>query len=209
MSDRLPLEHPPEASLEDLVAGELFPAERALLEAHLDKCRSCREKLASLSAPAGEMLRSFKPDALASGSAEVSGDFWHKLQAALPDLDAGLDPFAGLPVPQVCRDELNVSEPLSWEEIGPARVARVAADPVQDYVCFVIKTPGASVFPHHRHLGTEDLVVLQGGLTDDFGHMGVGDYRQYPAGSAHAPLMDTGPLCVALTLIRGGLEFSS
>ena len=209
MSDRPPLEHPPETSLEDLVAGELLPAERALLEAHLDKCLSCRQKLADLSAPAGEMLRSFKPDIPPPNLPAVSDELWNKLQAALPDLDTGLDPFAGLPLPQASRDELNLSEPLIWEEIGPARVARVAADEEEDYLCFVVNTPGASIFPHHRHLGTEDLIVLQGGLTDDFGHMGVGDYRRYPQGSEHAPLMDTGPRCIALTFIRGGLEFSS
>ena len=210
--DHRPFEHPPESLLEDLVAGELFAPERALLEAHLDKCVECRQKLADLAAPAGELLRSFglgRQPSVPSAPSEASDRLWQRLQAALPDLESELDPFGDLPVPQASRVELNLRTPLQWEEIGPARVAQVAACPERDYRCFLVDTPGASVFPHHRHLGYEDLVVLQGGLTDDFGHMGVGDYRRYPPGSEHAPRMDTGPRCIALTLVRDGLQFAS
>jgi len=40
----------------------------------------------------------------------------------------------------------------------------------------------------HRHVGAEDVLVLQGGYRDRLGEHVAGDHVHYPPGSEHAPV---------------------
>ncbi len=46
--------------------------------------------------------------------------------------------------------------------------------------------PGCG-YPPHRHLGAEDVLVLQGGYSDEYGTHLTGQHVHYPAGSSHGP----------------------
>jgi len=74
--------------------------------------------------------------------------------------------------------------------------------------------PGRGYEPH-RHVGTEDVLVLRGGYRDEFGTYAVGEHVHYRAGSEHAPvaLGDSGlpvgadnPPCVLFAVAPGGIE---
>jgi anti-sigma factor ChrR (cupin superfamily) len=47
--------------------------------------------------------------------------------------------------------------------------------------------PGAG-YAAHRHVGGEDVLVLQGGYRDEQGEYRQGEHVHYPSGSAHAPV---------------------
>jgi len=74
--------------------------------------------------------------------------------------------------------------------------------------------PGRAYTPH-RHVGPEDVLVLQGGYRDERGEHRSGDHVHYPAGTSHAPrsLGDPerpagpeNPACVLYTSVPGGIE---
>jgi anti-sigma factor ChrR (cupin superfamily) len=73
--------------------------------------------------------------------------------------------------------------------------------------------PGCGYAPH-RHVGTEDVLVLQGGYRDEFGLYRQGDHVHYPAGSSHSPValgegvVTRGPehACVLLATVPLGIE---
>ena len=76
--------------------------------------------------------------------------------------------------------------------------------------------PGCGYAPH-RHVGTEDVLVLQGGYRDEFGRYLQGDHVHYPAGTRHSPvaLGDSSgsggvqggmPACVLLATVSHGIE---
>ena len=75
--------------------------------------------------------------------------------------------------------------------------------------------PGSGYAPH-RHLGAEDVLVLQGGYHDEFGQYIQGDHVHYPAGSRHSPVAlgdpsharaEAGmPACVLLATVSLGIE---
>ena len=74
--------------------------------------------------------------------------------------------------------------------------------------------PGRGYAPH-RHVGTEDVLVLQGGYRDELGEHRRGDHVHYPAGSTHAPqaLGDPerpagpdNPACVLFSVVPDGIE---
>lgn len=47
--------------------------------------------------------------------------------------------------------------------------------------------PGAG-YGAHRHVGAEDVLVLEGGYRDELGEHHQGDHVHYPPASAHAPV---------------------
>ena len=71
--------------------------------------------------------------------------------------------------------------------------------------------PGCGYAPH-LHVGTEDVLVLQGGYRDEFGQYLQGDHVHYPAGSRHSPVAlgpgaeTSAPACVLLATVAYGIE---
>jgi anti-sigma factor ChrR (cupin superfamily) len=66
--------------------------------------------------------------------------------------------------------------------------------------------PGAHV-PHHRHVGSEHIVVLSGSQSDPGGTYGVGSCLMHAAGTAHDVMSEQG--CVVLVLWAEPVEFSA
>jgi|SRR6187551_814471 len=83
-----------------------------------------------------------------------------------------------------------------------------------DAVVLIRMDPGRG-YPPHRHVGIEDVLVLQGGYRDDRGEHLAGSYLRYPPGSIHAPVA-TGdadrapgadnPSCILFAIARGGVQ---
>lgn len=74
--------------------------------------------------------------------------------------------------------------------------------------------PGAGYAPH-RHVGSEDVLVLCGGYADEWGSYRQGQHVHYPAGSVHAPRAlgaadhpagPTNPACILYSVVPEGIE---
>jgi anti-sigma factor ChrR (cupin superfamily) len=64
-------------------------------------------------------------------------------------------------------------------------------DEVARVTSLVRYAPGSS-FPAHEHTGGEEILVLEGTFSDDFGDFPAGSYMRNPVGSRHAPHSDDG-----------------
>lgn len=62
-------------------------------------------------------------------------------------------------------------------------------------------------YPAHRHVGLEEVFILQGGYRDGRGEHCAGEYILNDAGSAHAPLALDGEDCIMLAVAHGDIEF--
>jgi anti-sigma factor ChrR (cupin superfamily) len=96
----------------------------------------------------------------------------------------------------------------------PFEVPSVPGEGRRDSVVLIRMDPGCG-YPAHRHLGTEDVLVLQGGYRDDLGEHLAGSYLRYGAGSVHAPVAigtqgrtvsEDNPSCILFAIARGGVE---
>ena len=64
----------------------------------------------------------------------------------------------------------------------------------------IVRYAAGSQFASHTHDLGEEILVLAGVLSDEFGHYGAGTYIKNPPGSAHAPYSATG--CTLLVKLR-------
>ena len=76
--------------------------------------------------------------------------------------------------------------------------------------CGFVRLAAGSPFPHHRHLGEEHVLVLQGGFEDSDGAtLHRGDEAFKPAGSEHGFTALPGVDLVYLVVLAGGIEIPS
>ena len=199
-----PTYHPGEELLYRHAGGALPLARRVLLESHLSFCPECRAAAAELARPGGRHLRALPGEAAPAA-------LWEKIAARLAtEMAAPRNLLEETPLPAAARAELPPAhQPLAWNGLpgSPTRLARLAADEDAGLELYLIQNPPSSTFPYHQHLGSEELLILEGGLTDQYGHYLAGDLQHYEKGSSHEPLVDAGATCWALTCVEGGVSW--
>lgn len=74
-----------------------------------------------------------------------------------------------------------------------------------DATVLIRMEPGHS-YPAHRHVGLEEVFILQGGYRDKRGEHRAGDYILNEAASAHAPIALDGEDCIMFVVAHRGIE---
>lgn len=91
-------------------------------------------------------------------------------------------------------------EKIQWIQRHPGIFWKVLwEDPDGQHKAILMRyEPGATI-PRHRHLGDEQIFVLEGSVTDDTGACTAGNYARRPPGCIHTVTSQTGALVFAVT----------
>ncbi|MBI4637372.1 MAG: cupin domain-containing protein [Candidatus Rokubacteria bacterium] len=84
-----------------------------------------------------------------------------------------------------------------WQERRPGVHWKVLWEEGDRKAVLVRYAPGATI-PRHRHLGDEQIFVLEGTVSDDTGTCSAGNYARRPAGCVHTVTSRTGALVLAV-----------
>jgi anti-sigma factor ChrR (cupin superfamily) len=116
-------------------------------------------------------------------------------------------PAAPWPLPQDTLDRLPPPEQWRWQEAGDGvRRAALIEDPRKGVRLLLVYAPPNSTLAPHRHLGSESILVLDGGMEDRGQEYGPGAWIHYSAGSCHAPRMAPSG-CWCLVREQGAVRF--
>jgi putative transcriptional regulator len=202
--------HPDPERLALHAAGQLRPVERAIIETHLTFCPWCVDQLRELLEPGGRWLEEIAGVAVAATT-------WERLERRLDraPMDPGAAEFPdagvrGALLPAAALAELGDDRPaLAWRSVPTtrARYAVLAHDHEADIDLVLIGLEPGHRFPRHVHLGNEEVVILAGAYTDEYGHLAAGNYHHYPPGSEHSTLIEAGEPCWTLGLLEHGIKF--
>ena len=88
-----------------------------------------------------------------------------------------------------------------WTEPRPGVHWKILWEEGDRRTVLVRYEPGA-VIPRHRHLGDEQIFVLEGSVSDDTGTCTAGNYARRPPGCVHTVSSRDGALVLAV--IAGG-----
>lgn len=118
-----------------------------------------------------------------------------------PSLRAHLLELARAP-----REPVDVAR-YEWEDYGPGiRIHVMEDDPDHGMRAVLVwGTPGARM-PRHRHLGEEEILVLQGRLRDERGEYGPGELCRSRTGSVHEEEVAGDEDCICYVVYHGGHE---
>lgn len=87
------------------------------------------------------------------------------------------------------------------------RIHLFQRDPETGRVVALIAMDPGCAYPAHRHRGTEDVYVLQGGYTDGRATWRAGAHVHYEDGSTHTPVaLREGPTCILFAIAEKGVE---
>ncbi|HWE30473.1 MAG TPA: cupin domain-containing protein [Polyangia bacterium] len=198
-----------DAQLAELLFGDVSAEDCPTLEAHAAECARCgraladaREDFSALGwalapeAPPPELrarilaaakprTRQFLLDKIAT-IFDVSRDKALALLAKLEDPDA----WQGGPV--------ESSWLLFVDEAGPL---------LEGAFCSFVKLDPDVQWPEHRHLGREQMLVLEGGFRETDGHeVHPGELRVMEAGSAHGFSAFAHAGCLSAAIVYDGVE---
>lgn len=90
-----------------------------------------------------------------------------------------------------------------WVERRPGVHWKVLWDEGDRKAVLMRYDPGATI-PRHRHLGDEQIFVLDGSVSDDTGTCTRGNYARRPPGCVHTVTSREGALVLAI--MTGGTE---
>jgi len=111
------------------------------------------------------------------------------------------------PLPRATLDQLPAEAQWRWQEDrNGGRRAELLADPQGGPRLVLVYAPPGSVLPAHRHLGSESILILDGGMADQGRDWGRGDWLHHPDGSCHAPRVAAAG-CWALVREEGTVRF--
>jgi anti-sigma factor ChrR (cupin superfamily) len=90
-----------------------------------------------------------------------------------------------------------------WTERRPGVFWKVLWEEGDHKALLVRYAPGAAI-PRHRHVGDEQVFVLEGSVSDETGTCTAGNYVRRPPGCVHSVRSDGGALVLAI--LSGGTQ---
>ncbi len=89
---------------------------------------------------------------------------------------------------------------LDWIERHPGVFWKMLwEDPDGLHKAILMRYEPGGTIPRHRHVGDEQIFVLEGSVTDDTGTCRAGHYARRPPGCVHSVRSETGALVLAIT----------
>lgn len=175
------------AELTPLYVLRALPSGEAhLFETHFASCPECQRELESLQPVA---------TALAASTAEIlrpSESAWGRLQERIGG-EASEEPVLVLP-------EVPAWRELEWEDVAPGISCKLlATDNERDRVSMLVRLAPGTAYPPHRHMGVEELFLLDGELWIEDRRLRPGDYNRREPGTADRRVWsETGCTCVLI-----------
>jgi predicted ChrR family anti-sigma factor len=196
--------HPHEL-LPELALGTLAAPERVEVERHVQACPACAEKLAGeaqLLTVVGASLEEAAPSRALRDRVFASVEGPRRFEPLLEAASALLRVNTG----EVLEVFAQADHPRGWLT-GPSpglRVRPVRLGPSLGQARgWLLAMPPGGTYPHHRHEGDEEVLVLQGSYRDDQGRTATrGQRLREPAGSAHQLQALEGPECICLVVVH-------
>ena len=196
----------------DLLLGDVSDGEREALEAHIAGCARCNQELLHAADAFAALALALPAEAPPPLLRErVLAD------AKPPRLAAMIDKLAS--VFDVTRARARalldkIDDPASWMD-GPVpdswiMMAEGCGPKVAGAFCGFVKMGPSVKWPPHKHLGTEYMLVLEGGFKQDDDGVEVhpGDLHVMTEGSSHGFTIFEDETCVSAAVVFGGVEFS-
>jgi putative transcriptional regulator len=202
--------------LADLALGLLDDVQRQEVEAHIGTCRRCREEaaltnealsLVALVIPPVPPPPALRERVLKSVEAASPGRFDRFAERVAKAIDVSIARAKEL-LAGIDREESWSPAPVATSRFyhiqgGPGLVA---AGTITGFV----RVEAETKFPHHKHVGEEYVLVLQGGFTDDDGRVyRTGEDTRKAAGTSHAFVALPGEELVYLAVVAVGVEFDA
>jgi anti-sigma factor ChrR (cupin superfamily) len=88
---------------------------------------------------------------------------------------------------------------VPWVERRPGVFWRTLWEDPDGHKAILMRYEPGAVIPRHRHIGDEQVYVIEGAVADDTGVCTAGNYARRPPGCVHTVRSEHGALVIAIT----------
>ena len=196
----------PEFGPADLEAAS--PAEREQTQRHLAGCPDCSRAFDPVAEAWASLALALDPVAPSDGlwarleaSVQRASRFDHLAERVARALDLRTGPVRAFLA--------AIDDPARWMPAPAPGVFLFHIDPgprLANAVCGFIRLQPGATFPHHKHLGDEHMLILQGAYSTDTGEAHVaGDDHFSPGGFSHEFTAAPGEDLIYLGVVEAGI----
>jgi putative transcriptional regulator len=195
------MRHPPLEALRAHARGEGDAARRVLVEAHAVLCQACAELLAR------DDQAPRLPDALPPGSLEerrIEPPPFEQVWTTIERLRARRGPGGLAALPPGVLAVLPDIDRARWiiVSLSGVRVTLVLRDAETGSTLYLAHCPRASRFPAHRHLGSEENLIIAGACENGDSRLEAGDWMAAAPGTEHSVIAGPDRDCWCLSRIE-------
>jgi putative transcriptional regulator len=185
--------HPDDATLLAFASGTIGEALGAVVSAHRDLCRRCRQEVRLMSQVGGVLLEGIAPQ----GVMPARVPQLDSTKAALRETAARADQTGHSPT--LARLLGKPLDSVAWKRFGAgvATCSLPLSKSAGGELYLLRVEPGRSL-PEHGHAGTELTLVLSGSYRDQLGRFAAGDVADLDDDHDHKPLVDSAEPCICL-----------
>ena len=200
--------HPTPELLAAFSAGSLQLSYALCVSAHLEHCSACRTNVQRLKSLGADMFSSQKPAPVSEGFKDrIFEQLDNPVQAQQSEPEDTKPVDNGVPR---CLQKLvpESYQQLDWRSVTPGiKSAALCRDGDSTQVSMMKLMPGAAV-GHHRHMGEEITLVLEGSFSDEEGIYQRGDFILRDGKHKHKPVASKDGPCICLTVQDAPIQFT-
>ena len=199
--------HPTPELLAAFSAGSLQLSYALCISAHLEHCSACRTNVQRLKSVGADMFSNQKPAPVSAG---FKDRIFEQLDNSVPPQP---EPETAITVDSNVPRSLRQLVPegyqqLDWRSVTPGiKSAALCRDGDSTQVSMLKLMPGAGV-GHHRHMGEEITLVLEGSFSDEEGIYQRGDFILRDGKHKHKPVASKDGPCICLTVQDAPIQFT-
>lgn len=200
--------HPDDELLVALAAGRLESGPAHVVDAHVEGCAQCRERVRHYEALGGALLETLEPASLAPEALARTFAAIDTLPAPGPAARRAPTPKPPLPPGIAWPRSLRDCGVTPWRWLGPGmRWSRVTLphDPAANV--FLLRIGAGKCLPRHTHSEVELTQVLCGSFDDGRATFGPGDFDAADGTIRHQPVVHADAECICLASVRGKVLF--
>ncbi|MBI3514799.1 MAG: cupin domain-containing protein [Proteobacteria bacterium] len=204
----MPFHHPPEDVLFDYAAGSVREPLGLVVATHLALCPACRRQVRELETIGGALLEQLpgSPPRIAAIDALLGR--LDEPEPAAPSSPA-FDAETRRLVPAPLRAYLGASlKDIAWRPVTRGLAEHDLALAPPGVKTQLLRIRAGAAIPRHGHGGSEAVLVLDGGFSDELGTYARGDLALSDGTIVHRPVADADGDCLCLAVVEGGVRLA-
>ena len=214
--------HPTFEQLSSFASGSAPLSISLGLSGHLEYCQTCASQVKRLQTLGAVMMEQIKVpvtsddvmerlmsntiDRIAQTESAVASP---SSEAAVVIDDAEINTHSGYRLPKVLRQFIKQDyNELKWTTLSPSfKIATLLKDTDGTQIALSRVKPGGAM-PHHKHMGDEMTLVLEGSFSDESGLFEAGDFIMRDSSHKHHPVVTMDGECICLMVLDGPVQFT-
>ena len=199
--------HPADELLTAYAAGSLQLSHALCISTHVEHCSQCLTNLQRLNSLGGNLFEQLQP---AESSPQLKDNVMAMLdQVPEEPAETAVKRSGDSNIPRCLQQFIPANyDELKWKRMSPSIKTAFLCSAENGAQVSLLRIKAGGKAGHHRHLGDEITVILEGSFSDEFGIYRKGDFMLHGDDHKHKPMATKDAECICLIVQDAPIQFT-